>query len=218
MQARRAARELALIVFSQFDTLDDFDSCNFQDIILKSVRTLANSSMEDIESSAKDISALKEYIESYEAEHPDNIARPIGVSDKPVPLPMTDDMVKKLDNLLDIEEKTVLALEIAELAVLEEKSDVKAFVKRIIKEFIKHKEEVDGIIQRLSDGWDISRLVKMDKAVLRIAVSELLYLKETPVKAAINEAVELAKKYSTDDSASFVNGVLAKVVLENNLN
>ena len=58
----------------------------------------------------------------------------------------------------------------------------------------------------------------MDKAVLRISVSELLYLKETPVKAAINEAVELVKKYSTDDSASFVNGVLAKVVLENNLN
>lgn len=218
MQARRAARELALIVFSQFDTLDDFESCNFQDIILKSVRTLTNSSIEDIESSAKDISALKEYIESYEAEHPDNIARPIGVSDKPVPLPMTDNMAKKLDNLLDIEERTMLALEIAEMAVLEEKSDVKAFVKRIIKEFLKHKEEVDGIIQRLSDGWDISRLVKMDKAVLRIAVSELLYLKETPVKAAINEAVELVKKYSTDDSASFVNGVLAKVVLENNLN
>ena len=50
----------------------------------------------------------------------------------------------------------------------------------------------------------------MDKDILRIAISELLYIKETPMKVVVGEALELAKKYSTDDSASFVNGVLHK--------
>ena len=57
----------------------------------------------------------------------------------------------------------------------------------------------------------------MDKDILRIAISELLYIKETPIKVVCDEAVELAKKYSTDDSSSFVNGILAKVITEKGL-
>ena len=52
----------------------------------------------------------------------------------------------------------------------------------------------------------------MDKDILRIAIAEMLYLKETPDKVVIDEAIELAKKYSTDDSSSFINGILAKIV------
>ena len=57
----------------------------------------------------------------------------------------------------------------------------------------------------------------MDKDILRIAICELVYVKDAPLKVIIDEAVELAKKYSTEDSASFVNGILGKVVIENNL-
>jgi len=57
----------------------------------------------------------------------------------------------------------------------------------------------------------------MDKDILRIAICELLYVKDAPVKVVIDEALELAKKYSTDDSASFVNGILGKVVIESGL-
>ena len=57
----------------------------------------------------------------------------------------------------------------------------------------------------------------MDKDILRIAIIELLYTKGAPMKVVVDEAVELAKKYSTEDSSSFVNGVLAKVVVENGL-
>ena len=58
-------------------------------------------------------------------------------------------------------------------------------------------------------------MFKMDRDILRISIAELLYIDETPMKVAIDEALELAKKYSTDESPSFINGVLSKVVLEN---
>ena len=57
----------------------------------------------------------------------------------------------------------------------------------------------------------------MDKDILRIAIVELLFVKEAPMKVVVDEALELAKKYSTDDSAAFINGVLAKIILENGL-
>ena len=72
-------------------------------------------------------------------------------------------------------------------------------------------------IQKYSNGWDISRLVKMDKDILRIAITELLFIKNTSVKVIVDEAVELAKKYSTEDSSSFINGILAKIIVENGL-
>jgi N utilization substance protein B len=111
----------------------------------------------------------------------------------------------------------MLALEIAEMAALEENHEVKNYIKRITEEYKIHKSDIDEQIKKFAIGWDINRLVKMDKDILRISICELLYVKEAPLKVIIDEAVELAKKYSTDDSASFVNGILGKVVLENAL-
>ncbi len=217
MQARRAARELASILFSQMDLIQDTDKFDFQDIVLKSVRTLTNSSIDELNTAANSIMDLKEEIHEYEANHPSNIERPIGASDKPVALPTTEDFKNKLDDLLNISDKIMLALEIAEMAALEENHEVKNYIKRITEEYKIHKSDIDEQIKKFAIGWDINRLVKMDKDILRISICELLYVKEAPLKVIIDEAVELAKKYSTDDSASFVNGILGKVVLENAL-
>ena len=217
MQARRAARELTLILFSQMDNISQNNKFDFQDIVVKSVRTLTNSSVDDLNTATKEILAIKGYISEYEANHPKNIQSPIDALDKPVPIPMTDEMQKKLDNILDIAEKTMLALEIAEMTALEENSEVKKYIKQITEAFYINKKEIDEQIKKFAVGWDINRLVKMDKDILRIAITELLFIKQAPVKVVIDEAVELAKKYSTDDSSSFVNGILAKVVLENDL-
>ena len=217
MQARRAARELALILFSQMNTIDNLNKWDFQDIVLKSVRTLTNSSTEDLKSASTTILSMKDYIEEYESNHPSNLKRPLEVSNVPVPIPLTSDMQGKLDELLNIAEKTMLALEIAEMATLSENSDVKEYLVKITNSFKEHKSEVDEQIKKFAFGWDINRLVKMDKDILRIAICELLFVQDAPVKVIIDEALELAKKYSTDDSASFVNGILGKVVIENNL-
>lgn len=73
-------------------------------------------------------------------------------------------------------------------------------------------EEIDGKINAVARGWKTGRMGKADLAILRLAVYEMQYEDAIPVKVAINEAVELAKQFGGDDSPSFVNGILAKLV------
>lgn len=218
MQARRAARELALILFSQFDKeITSYSSKDFEDIMLKSVRILSNNASEELKISVGSLIDIKDYIDTYESEHESNLSRPIGVKDRPVPVPTTQDLSANIETVLDVVEKTLLALEIAEFTTLESQSDVQEYVIQIAEAFKAHYQDIDNEIQKYTTGWDISRLVKMDKDILRIAIIELLYTKGAPMKVVVDEAVELAKKYSTEDSSAFVNGVLAKVVVENGL-
>ena len=74
-----------------------------------------------------------------------------------------------------------------------------------------HITELDEAINEVSSGWKTSRMRKVDLTIIRLAVYEMRYEEDIPVAVSINEAVELAKKYGTDDSASFVNGILAKL-------
>ena len=218
MQARRASRELALILFSQFEKeITHYSRNDFENIMLKSVRILSNSASEELKLTVGSLIDLKGFLDDYEAEHESNLSRPLGAKNRPVQIPMTDEMISKVDSMLDIAEKAILALEIAEFTTLENQSEVKNYTVEIAEQFKLHSKEVDGEIQKYSNGWDISRLVKIDKDILRIAITELLYVKDAPIKVICDEAVELAKKYSTEDSSSFVNGILAKVIVENGL-
>ncbi|MCD8377420.1 MAG: transcription antitermination factor NusB [Candidatus Gastranaerophilales bacterium] len=218
MQARRASRELALILFSQLDKkITEYSEKDFDDIILKSIRVLSNNSTDELKTAVGSLIDIKDYIDTYEADDQSNLERPIGAKNKPVPIPTTLDMSDKITTILDIVEKTVFALEIAEFAVLESQNEVKSYVIEIARAFKEHHDKVDEQIQKFSKGWDINRLVKMDKDILRIAIIELLYTKGAPMKVIVDEALELAKKYSTEDSAAFVNGILAKVIIENGI-
>jgi len=213
MQARRAARELAVILFSQFEKdLDKYTAADFDKIILNSVRTLTNNAYEELQISLSPIQKIKEFIENYETDHEINLERPLGVNNLPVELPLTSDMKEKIDEIVNVAEKALLALEIAEMTTLEEKGEVKRYLMDIAKQYQKNHQEVDEHIKEYSRGWDIERIYKIDRDILRIAITELLYLKKVPVKVVIDEALELAKKYSTDDSTSFINGILGKVV------
>lgn len=218
MQARRAARELALILFSQFDKeITNYSKEDFEEIILKSVRILTNNASDDLKLTLGALFKIKEFIENYETDSEVNLARPMEVSNIPVPIPMTSDMVGRIDEMLEIADKTLLALEIAEFATLESQSDVKNYAVNIAEKFKENFEYIDGQIQKFAKGWNIQRLVKIDKDILRIAIIELLYVKDAPMKVVVDEALELAKKYSTDESSSFINGVLAKVIIENGI-
>ena len=72
--------------------------------------------------------------------------------------------------------------------------------------------EIDNLVNEVVEGWKTSRMGKVDLSIIRLAVYEIKFEEDVPAKVAINEAVELAKLYGTDNSASFVNGVLAKFV------
>lgn len=90
--------------------------------------------------------------------------------------------------------------------------DEKNYVKEEYEGLIEKDKELESIIEKYLKGYTLKRLFKVDLSILKLAIYEMLYSSEkTPSKVIINEAVELAKKYSTDKSYSFVNGVLASV-------
>jgi N utilization substance protein B len=71
-----------------------------------------------------------------------------------------------------------------------------------------HQSWADAQISALAINWDINRIAELDRLVLRMAIVELNYMPDTPVKVAINEAIELAKRFSTSESSAFINGIL----------
>ncbi|MDD2215932.1 MAG: transcription antitermination factor NusB [Eubacteriales bacterium] len=79
-----------------------------------------------------------------------------------------------------------------------------------------HLSDIDKVLADCSENWKIDRIAKVDLAVLRLSVAEILYLDEIPVSVSINEAVELAKKFGGEDSGRFVNGILGKVARDKN--
>ena len=77
-----------------------------------------------------------------------------------------------------------------------------------------HREELDAVIEKHAIGWSLERISKVDLAILRVAVYEILYREDVPAGAAINEAVELAKRFGGDHSYSFINGILGAFAKE----
>lgn len=88
--------------------------------------------------------------------------------------------------------------------------DEKIYMTNKYKDIYAHIEELDAAIDEVSMGWKTTRMGKVDLTLIRLAVYEIRFEEDIPVKVSINEAIELAKKYGTDDSPAFVNGILAK--------
>ena len=90
--------------------------------------------------------------------------------------------------------------------------DIIEYIKDKTLAIIDKLSEIDEIINENSDGWPTNRLGKAELTIMRLAVYEIRFDEEIPDGVAINEAVELSKKYGSDNSSSFVNGVLAKII------
>ena len=84
------------------------------------------------------------------------------------------------------------------------------YIKEVMKSVVDHKEEIDEIIKNSLINWTIDRVSKVNLTIVRLAIAEMLYINDVPEVVAINEAIELTKKYSDDKSVSFVNGALDK--------
>lgn len=82
------------------------------------------------------------------------------------------------------------------------------YIDDAINKIMENLKEIDKIIEENIEGWNIQRLAKVDLCTLRISIYEILYRKDIPIQVSINEAIEIAKKYSTEESAKFINGVL----------
>ncbi|MGB2600864.1 MAG: transcription antitermination factor NusB [Candidatus Omnitrophota bacterium] len=93
----------------------------------------------------------------------------------------------------------------------QEDDEVREFAERIVAGVSSHREEVDEAITKYAANWELERMATVDRNVLRMACFELLYAEDIPPKVAINEAIDIAKKYGDKDSGKFVNGILDKI-------
>ena len=85
------------------------------------------------------------------------------------------------------------------------------FSERIIRGVVEHLQELDQLIEAYSENWRLERISLIDRNILRMAVYELLYCEEIPPKVTLNEAVDLGKQFGTEDSGSFINGILDRI-------
>lgn len=94
---------------------------------------------------------------------------------------------------------------------IDEDNEVKDYTLDVVKATQSHITEIDDIIKKAAEHWAIERMAVIDRNILRAATYELCYRADIPASVAINEAIEIAKKYSTQESASFINGILDKI-------
>lgn len=102
--------------------------------------------------------------------------------------------------------------EVAALSADRQNQDVIfGYAREIVSGVIEHHNEIDDLLETYSQGWALDRMPNLDRAILRVAVWEILFNQDVPNGVAINEAVELAKELSTDDSGAFINGLLSRI-------
>ena len=89
--------------------------------------------------------------------------------------------------------------------------EIQSFAQALIKKLLLHEKEVDELLKKISANWPQDRMAIIDRNILRLGISELLFDSTTPPKVVINEAIEIAKKFGTNESPDFINGILDKI-------
>ena len=93
----------------------------------------------------------------------------------------------------------------------EEHREIKQFSEELVNGTLTHLEEIDGCIRKAAEHWKMERMASVDRNIMRFAVFEILYRSDIPPAVSINEALEIAKKYSSSEAAPFINGLLDKI-------
>lgn len=215
MNARRAARELALLTLFQMDKQGNgvidkslLQRESIQTLVLSSVRALSGEAEFQIRTAADQLAEVSRYLLEYEMEHPSNLETPMEAVVKPVKIPTTRDMVEKIEKCLESAEYLFEALRIPELVALLRMDDVQEYALKLMTLVAEHQSELDELLNRHMEDWRMDRLIRMDAFLLRIAAAEMKYLPEVDLSVSINEAVDLAKQFSGEESYKLVNGVL----------
>ncbi|MCC0177001.1 transcription antitermination protein NusB [Waterburya agarophytonicola K14] len=197
-QPRSIARELALLSISQIKTKknqlnpEDLDS-----LILAAIRTLIMEVQDNLETASAEIKRGEERLLNSETRASD-----------------LDSAKVMLQEALEISQTAVnrlgMAIEFPEFLQLTSREQVREYAAELIITVNDRHLEIEQSIENVLVAWQLSRLPQVDRDILRIAVAEILYL-DVPERVAINESVELAKRYSDEDGFRFINGVLRRL-------
>ena len=135
----------------------------------------------------------------------------------------TDDLDETLNLFWDSQRKSALAEEKADAnwgqpvelsPATTEEAALRLFAEPLIRGALEHRDELDEQIKKHALNWDLHRIAVVDRNILRLAIYEMLHRDDIPPIVSINEAVDIAKKFSTPDSGKFVNGILDKIKSE----
>jgi len=119
-----------------------------------------------------------------------------------------------LADITSLETETILGM--FQMREFAEEPEVFEFYKGLFTATVSNSAKIDEIITSTSQNWSLDRMAAIDRCVLRLAVCEIMFLADAPVPVIIDEAIELAKKYSTENSGKFVNGVLDSIAKQHN--
>lgn len=93
-----------------------------------------------------------------------------------------------------------------------EDKKTRRFAETLIRQIVDHQREIDRMIRKKALNWDFTRIAIIDKLILRMGITEFLYFEDIPPKVTINESIEIAKRFSTEKSGSFINGILDSIL------
>ena len=196
-QPRRIARELALLSLSQFRASENLERHELNKLVLAAIRTLSAEIQETIESAAAEVKRGSDRLLNSETRASNIESAKAMVSDA---LELTQTAINRLG----------LAIELPELIQLSNQHEVRQYAVELIETVGRRRKEIEQLIESALVDWQFNRLPKIDRDILRIAVAEIVFL-GVKDKVAINEAVELAKRYSDEEGYRFINGVLRRV-------
>ncbi|WP_017715826.1 transcription antitermination factor NusB [Kamptonema formosum] len=198
MQARRIARELALLSLSQLSgSPDKLAQKQLQDVVLAAVRTLTQEVHDTLETAAAELKRSSERLLSSQTRADAAGSATAMLEDA---LDLTQTAINRLGG----------AVELPEFIYLANQQDVRSYALEILTQVSAEKPQLDETLSLALVDWQLNRLPRIDADILRIAVAEMMFL-GIPDKVAINEAVELAKRYSGEEGHRFINGVLRRV-------
>lgn len=199
MQARRTARELALLGMSQLPSNPrKLEIQEMEDMILAAVRTLTTEGQESLETAMAELQRGNDRLLSSQTRAADLQSARTMVGEA---IALAQSAINRLST----------AVELPELVQLASQQEVHSYAVKILVELNTHREALDSCLEAAMVDWQLGRLPHIDRDILRIAVTELLYM-GVQEQIAVNEAVELAKRYSDHNSYRFINGVLRRVV------
>ncbi|MFM2237728.1 MAG: hypothetical protein RL389_75 [Actinomycetota bacterium] len=113
-------------------------------------------------------------------------------------------------DLRKVSPETLLAETQLQVSDRQNQDEIFSYARDIVTGVIEHHSEIDDLLETYSEGWSIERMPNVDRAILRVGIWEILY-SDTPNGVVVNEAVEVAKDYSTEESGGFINGLLSRV-------
>jgi N utilization substance protein B len=215
MEKRSAARELAFLVLFQLPQntdkikIDKLAKTDFHAICLSAIRTLSDFAKTNLKKAESSFIKSERSLLEYQINHADNEG--LNEATRSVTLPNTEETIELINNCYKAISHVRESLQIPELYWHYQDPEIQEFTLALLIKYIDHKDEVQALIKEVSQSWDISRMMKVDKKLIELAVTELNYT-DLPSAVVVSEAMKISNKYSTEEGSKFINGILADVI------